>query len=108
MHRMSVQILSSVILGVLIAYLGGSLFGYLVAYPFSSFALRSGWLVPLLRTVAWIPLVLFAAFSLNKVFPERAIFLGFLAALGGLVALVVLSEEYIGSMGWFRYFSRCG
>jgi len=100
MHRASILVVGAIALGILIGYMGMSIFGYLVAFPFPSPVLRSTWLVPLLRVIAWVPLVLFTAYALCKYFKGHPFFLSLIVGAASLAMLAVQSSEYIYSSGF--------
>ena len=104
MRSDSIRVVGAIAFGLLIGHIGMSFFGYLVALPFPSWALRSPWLVPLLRVIAWVPLSLVAAYTLCKLFKGHAFLFSLLVGIAGLTTLVVQSSEYIYSSGFASVF----
>ena len=100
MHRISTQIFVATGLGVLVVYIGMSIFGYLAAFPFPRWVLRSSWLVPALRIVAWVPLLFLVAYSLRKLFAHRPILLSALIAVSGSITLAAQWGRYIHDQGF--------
>ena len=100
MRSDSIRVVGAIAFGILIGYIGMSFFGYLVALPLPSWALRSPWLVPLLRVIAWVPLSLVAAYTLCKFFKGHTFLFSLLVGAAGLITLVVQWSEYIYSSGF--------
>jgi hypothetical protein len=97
MKHTSVQVCIAFSVGVFIPYIGMSLFGYFVAYPFPASVLRSDWLIPLLRLTAWVPLIFIAAFALSKRL-SNVFYVG-LAIAAAFVSFAVMSLEYLRTDG---------
>lgn len=97
MKHISVQVCVAIAAGMLIPYIGMSLFGYFVAYPFPASVLRTDWLIPVLRFAAWVPLIFVAAFALSKRLSN--VFYNGLAVAAAIVSFAVMSLEYLRTDG---------